>query len=220
MRCPSSLQPGGNHDGALAPSLDGFGALLWNRLVGGAPRMTFSSPSRISVRTSGNGWWTNVSRLLEIRDVTLVISRPAADGESDLLQEIESFMAVDEKADADCMEIRCGFTAHSWSVAQDGFVYSDPGFLVGLRSFFEMNHYRDAHELRYTTRARQGDDYVSLRPGTVALMREVWSRRSGKCSLHGGEGSQDQRVICRMAFDVIPEAPIEIFADRDLYKCP
>jgi hypothetical protein len=180
--------------------------------------MTFFAPSRISIRTSGNGWWTNVSRLLEIREIALVVSWPAPEGESDILPEIDSFMADDGKADADCMEIRCAFTAHSWSIAQDGFVYSDPGFLVGLRRFFEINDYRDARELRYTTRARQGDDYVSLRPGTVAFMREIWGRRSGKYSMQ--DGQEAQRVIYRMTFDVIPEAPIEIFADRDLYKCP
>lgn len=183
--------------------------------------MSCSPPSPIRICTSGNGWWTKVSKSVEIDYIAFEVMafETNSRGEVEVISDVDAYIEDNERADPDRMEIRCVLAAQAWDAEKDGVVYSDPGFLMGLRKLFEMNHFEHADDIGYTSRAKQGATHVSLQPRSVALMREIWSRRSGPERLEPpARGSNAPRVAYRMSFDEIPEAPIEIYADREIYR--
>lgn len=92
----------------------------------------------ISIRTSGNGLWSKVEKLVIVTKIEF---------------------------DSEFEGITAHFDAKTWDVAKDGLIYTDPGFLGGLMSYlftYCPAEGIDWSRLQYTEQGMQGVDWVSL----------------------------------------------------------
>lgn len=62
-------------------------------------------------------------------------------------------------------ELRVYFDTRSWDVDEDGLIYTDPGFLAGVRDAFV-----NIGDIHYSEQGMQGDDFVSFDVGAEFLM--------------------------------------------------
>lgn len=62
-------------------------------------------------------------------------------------------------------ELRVYFDTGTWNVDEDGLIYTDSGFLAGIREAFIHGD-----DIEYSEQGMQGDDYVSFDVGAEFLM--------------------------------------------------
>jgi hypothetical protein len=103
-----------------------------------------STPPRI--QTNGLGLWNHTSR--EVR--------------------VTSFgLDTYESSGALYAELRVYFDIRTWNVEPDGLIYTDPGFLRGLKQYFRDLGISEAglQSLNYSEQGMQGRNFVSLDAG-------------------------------------------------------
>ena len=91
----------------------------------------------LTLKTDGKGLWTREAREVQITGLEF---------------------------DASTGGIRAYFDPKSWQVDQIGLIYTDPGFISGLRAALAEHFagFTNWERLDYTEQGMQGDDYVSL----------------------------------------------------------
>jgi hypothetical protein len=110
---------------------------------------------KVILSTSGDGYWSNVSKAVEIVDMQLG-------------------QYISEELDFG--ELCVVFNTNTWDVNQDGLIYTDSKFLKELRVF--LNHHGLAgNDVEYSEQGMQGIDYVSLDVGGKFL--KSWSKKFG-----------------------------------------
>jgi hypothetical protein len=62
-------------------------------------------------------------------------------------------------------ELRVYFDTRTWNVENDGLIYTDSGFLAGVRDAFVHGD-----DIDYSEQGMQGDDFVSFDVGAEFLM--------------------------------------------------
>ena len=101
---------------------------------------------KVVFNTSGDGYWSNVAKAVEITDMRL------------------GYVADDKEFG----ELRVYFATEDWKVEEDGLIYTDGLFIEQLRSF--LNSYGLAgSDVDYSEQGMQGDNYVSLDVGEEFL---------------------------------------------------
>jgi hypothetical protein len=113
---------------------------------------------KVLFTTAGDGYWSNVSKTVEIVDMRI------------------SYCS-DEK---DFGELQVYFNTDTWNVEQDGLIYTDGDFLFELRMFLEQ-HGLVGSDVDYSEQGMQGDDYVSLDIGAEFIAS--WTEKFGADSL-------------------------------------
>ena len=108
---------------------------------------------KVFFSTSGDGYWSNVQKTVEITDMTLGYV-------SDEL---------------DFGELRVYFNTDTWNVNVDGLIYTDGLFKRELMAFIEAHGL--VVDLCYSEQGMQGDDYVSLDVGKDFL--DSWAQKFG-----------------------------------------
>ena len=108
---------------------------------------------KVLFSTSGDGYWSNVQKTVEITDMTLGYV-------SDEL---------------DFGELRVYFNTDTWNVNVDGLIYTDGLFKQELMAFIEAHGL--VVDLCYSEQGMQGDDYVSLDVGKDFL--DSWAQKFG-----------------------------------------
>ncbi len=103
--------------------------------------------------TSGDGYWSNVQKAVEITDMRLGY-------------------VSDEK---DFGELRVYFSTATWDVNVDGLIYTDKQFKIDLMQFIKQQGL--AVDLCYSEQGMQGDNYVSLDVGEEFL--NSWKAKFG-----------------------------------------
>ena len=94
---------------------------------------------RVYFETSGDGYWSDVAKEVDIEDMRIAY-------------------VSDE---GDFGELRVYFDTSDWKVERDGLIYTDKLFLQQLRSF--LNSYGlEGDDVDYSEQGMQGDDFVSL----------------------------------------------------------
>ena len=111
----------------------------------------------VMFNTSGDGYWSNVSKAVEIVDMRVAYV-------SDEL---------------DFGELRVYFDTATWDVDVDGLIYTDSLFKQDLMAFVKEQGL--VVDLCYSEQGMQGDDYVSLDVGAEFL--DSWARKFGVDSL-------------------------------------
>ena len=94
------------------------------------------------IKTSGDGYWSNKKQSVECI----------------------AYEVFGKQGD-DFGELRVYFDTHTWNVETDGLIYTDLGFIAGIREAFV--HRDDIH---YSEQGMQGDDFVSFDVGAEFLM--------------------------------------------------
>ncbi len=112
---------------------------------------------RVVFSTAGDGYWSNVSKDVEITDMKLGYVN-------------------DEQ---DFGELRVYFDTDTWNVNTDGLIYTDSKFKQDLMQFVKQQGL--VVDLCYSEQGMQGDDYVSLDVGAEFL--DSWARKFGVDSL-------------------------------------
>jgi hypothetical protein len=95
--------------------------------------------------TSGDGYWSNVSKAVEIVDMRVAY--------------------VNDELDFG--ELRVYFNTATWDVNKDGLIYTDRQFKLDLMQFIKQQGL--VVDLSYSEQGMQGDDYVSLDVGAEFL---------------------------------------------------
>ena len=94
---------------------------------------------KVIFNTSGDGYWSDVAKPVEIVDMRLGY-------------------VSDE---GDFGELCVYFNTDTWDVEKDGLIYTDKLFLQQLRSF--LNSYGlEGDDVDYSEQGMQGEDFVSL----------------------------------------------------------
>jgi hypothetical protein len=109
--------------------------------------------TKVVFNTSGDGYWSNVAKAVEIVDMQLGYV-------SDEL---------------DFGELRVYFNTDTWNVNTDGLIYTDKQFKIDLMQFIEAHGL--VVDLCYSEQGMQGDDYVSLDVGKDFL--DSWAAKFG-----------------------------------------
>jgi hypothetical protein len=112
---------------------------------------------RVVFSTSGDGYWSNVSKDVEVTDMKLGY-------------------VSDEQ---DFGELRVYFDTATWNVNKDGLIYTDSKFKQDLMQFVKQQGL--VVDLCYSEQGMQGDNYVSLDVGAEFL--DSWARKFGVDSL-------------------------------------
>lgn len=108
---------------------------------------------KVIMNTSGDGYWSNVAKPVEVTDMRLGY--------------------VNE--DRDFGELRVYFNTDTWNVDADGLIYTDRQFYVDLQKFIKEHGL--VVDLCYSEQGMQGDDYVSLDVGKDFL--DSWKTKFG-----------------------------------------
>jgi hypothetical protein len=112
---------------------------------------------RVVFNTAGDGYWSNVSKDVEVTDMQLGYVN-------------------DEQ---DFGELRVYFDTATWNVNKDGLIYTDSKFKQDLMKFVKQQGL--VVDLCYSEQGMQGDNYVSLDVGAEFL--DSWARKFGVDSL-------------------------------------
>jgi hypothetical protein len=112
---------------------------------------------RVVFSTVGDGYWSNVSKDVEVTDMKLGYVN-------------------DEQ---DFGELRVYFDTATWNVNKDGLIYTDSKFKQDLMQFVKQQGL--VVDLCYSEQGMQGDNYVSLDVGAEFL--DSWARKFGVDSL-------------------------------------
>ena len=112
---------------------------------------------KVQFNTSGDGYWSNVSKSVEITDMQLGY--------------------VNDEGDFG--ELRVYFNTDTWNVNTDGLIYTDTLFKQDLMQFVKQQGL--VVDLCYSEQGMQGDNYVSLDVGAEFL--DSWARKFGVDSL-------------------------------------
>jgi hypothetical protein len=112
---------------------------------------------KVMFNTSGDGYWSNVSKAVEVTDMQLGY-------------------VSDE---GDFGELRVYFDTDTWNVNTDGLIYTDSLFKQDLMQFVKQQGL--VVDLCYSEQGMQGDNYVSLDVGKEFL--DSWARKFGVDSL-------------------------------------
>ena len=113
---------------------------------------------RVYFETAGNGYWSNVSKEVDIEDMRVSYCNE----------------------DKDFGELCVYFDTSDWDVNKDGLIYTDKLFLEQLRDFLEEQGLA-GFDVSYSEQGMQGDDYVSLDIGAVFIAS--WEAKFGADSL-------------------------------------
>ena len=112
---------------------------------------------RVVFSTAGDGYWSNVSKDVEVTDMKLGY-------------------VSDEQ---DFGELRVYFDTDTWNVNTDGLIYTDSQFKQDLMRYVKQQGL--VVDLCYSEQGMQGDDYVSLDVGKEFL--DSWAQKFGVDSL-------------------------------------
>ena len=112
---------------------------------------------RVVFSTAGDGYWSNVSKSVEITDMQLGY--------------------VNDEGDFG--ELRVYFNTDTWNVNTDGLIYTDTLFKQDLMQFVKQQGL--VVDLCYSEQGMQGDNYVSLDVGKEFL--DSWASKFGVDSL-------------------------------------
>ena len=112
---------------------------------------------RVVFSTGGDGYWSHVSKDVEITDMKLGY-------------------VSDEQ---DFGELRVYFDTATWNVNKDGLIYTDSLFKQELMQFVKQQGL--VVDLCYSEQGMQGDNYVSLDVGAEFL--DSWAQKFGVDSL-------------------------------------
>ena len=112
---------------------------------------------RVVFSTAGDGYWSNVSKDVEVTDMKLGY-------------------VSDEQ---DFGELRVYFDTTTWNVNKDGLIYTDSKFKQDLMQFVQQQGL--VVDLCYSEQGMQGDNYVSLDVGAEFL--DSWAQKFGVDSL-------------------------------------
>ena len=112
---------------------------------------------RVVFSTAGDGYWSNVSKDVEVTDMKLGY-------------------VSDEQ---DFGELRVYFDTATWNVNKDGLIYTDSKFKQDLMQFVKQQGL--VVDLCYSEQGMQGDNYVSLDVGKEFL--DSWAQKFGVDSL-------------------------------------
>jgi hypothetical protein len=92
---------------------------------------------KVVFNTSGDGYWSNVAKAVEVVNMDL------------------GYVAEDKEFG----ELRVYFNTSTWDVNKDGLIYTDRQFIAELNAFLLA---QGLCEASYSEQGMQGDDYVSL----------------------------------------------------------
>jgi hypothetical protein len=109
--------------------------------------------TKIVFNTSGDGYWSNVAKPVEITDMRLGY--------------------VNDELDFG--ELRVYFNTATWNVNTDGLIYTDSLFKIDLMKF--VTEQGLVVDLCYSEQGMQGDNYVSLDVGKDFL--DSWRTKFG-----------------------------------------
>jgi len=112
---------------------------------------------KVMFNTAGDGYWSNVSKAVEVTDMKLGY-------------------VSDE---GDFGELCVYFNTDTWNVDKDGLIYTDSLFKQDLMQFVAEQGL--VVDLCYCEQGMQGDNYVSLDVGKEFL--DSWARKFGVDSL-------------------------------------
>ena len=112
---------------------------------------------KVMFNTAGDGYWSNVSKAVEVTDMQLGY-------------------VSDE---GDFGELCVYFNTDTWNVDTDGLIYTDSLFKQELMKFVAEQGL--VVDLCYSEQGMQGDNYVSLDVGKEFL--DSWARKFGVDSL-------------------------------------
>jgi hypothetical protein len=112
---------------------------------------------KVQFNTSGDGYWSNVSKSVEVTDMKL------------------GYVSDDK----DFGELCVYFNTDTWNVNTDGLIYTDSQFKQDLMAFVKEQGL--VVDLCYSEQGMQGDNYVSLDVGAEFLAS--WARKFGVDSL-------------------------------------
>jgi hypothetical protein len=112
---------------------------------------------KVMFNTSGDGYWSNVSKAVEVTDMQL------------------GYVSDDK----DFGELRVYFDTDTWNVNTDGLIYTDTQFKKDLMQFVKQQGL--VVDLCYSEQGMQGDNYVSLDVGKEFL--DSWASKFGVDSL-------------------------------------
>jgi hypothetical protein len=112
---------------------------------------------KVMFNTVGDGYWSNVSKAVEVTDMQLGY--------------------VNDEGDFG--ELRVYFNTDTWDVNKDGLIYTDSQFKKDLMAFVKEQGM--VVDLCYSEQGMQGDNYVSLDVGKEFL--DSWAQKFGVDSL-------------------------------------
>jgi hypothetical protein len=112
---------------------------------------------KVQFNTAGDGYWSNVSKSVEVTDMKL------------------GYVSDDK----DFGELCVYFNTDTWNVNTDGLIYTDSLFKQDLMKFVKEQGL--VVDLCYSEQGMQGDNYVSLDVGKEFL--DSWARKFGVDSL-------------------------------------
>lgn len=95
-------------------------------------------PAIVTLKTSGRGYWTDVAKPVGVTALSLGY--------------------VNE--DKDFGELCVHFNTDTWRPDRDGLIYTDEGFINGLRTYLDSVGLSGGVD--YSEQGMQGDNYVSL----------------------------------------------------------
>jgi N-dimethylarginine dimethylaminohydrolase len=95
-----------------------------------------------TLQTSGDGYWSNMQRSVEITHLQLAYTND----------------------ELDFGELRVRFNTKTWDVNKHGLIYTDSLFLEQLKDLLTAKGF-DASDVTYSEQGMQGDTYVSLDVG-------------------------------------------------------
>jgi hypothetical protein len=96
------------------------------------------------IQTSGDGCWTKVQKPVTIVGVEMI-----------------EFEDEDEQLEQRTGSLRVYFDVDTWNQAEDNYIYTDKGFLAGLKALLTALGV-SADTLRYSEQGRQGRNYVDF----------------------------------------------------------
>jgi len=100
------------------------------------------------LNTDGTGYWSDVTKEVQILSIKLDVHNEDADDSEDTL----------------FGELRVYFDTNTWNVNEDGLIYTDKQFMDELRGALEVSGLNDV-DISYSEQGMQGGDYVSLDVG-------------------------------------------------------
>jgi hypothetical protein len=110
--------------------------------------------TKVIFNTSGDGYWSNVSKPVEIVDMRINYVN-------------------DEQ---DFGELCVYFNTDTWNVNTDGLIYTDSQFKIDLMRF--VTEHGLVVDLSYSEQGMQGDNYVSLDVGAEFIAS--WEAKFGQ----------------------------------------
>ena len=109
---------------------------------------------KVTLHTSGTGYWSDVQRGVDVTDMQLV-----------------GFEQM-----PDYGELRVYFDVNTWNVDKDGLIYADPRFESELFALLASQGL-PANAVYYSEQGMQGDDYVSFDAETAFV--RAWENKFG-----------------------------------------